>query len=122
MQRYTQNPLTLYQIETIPVPILDMNEKAYSYIRIRIDKPYIALNLDTYISIQMEELRTCKKIGYEYYCEELFVVKSKSKYSCASALYFQLDRQTIKENCTFDYYYNKTDVKPSILDGGYEIV
>ena len=44
----------------------------------------------------MEELRTCKKIGYEYYCEELFVVKSKSKFSCASALYFQLDRQTIK--------------------------
>ena len=70
----------------------------------------------------MEELRTCEKIGYEYYCEELFVVKSKSKYSCASALYFQLDRQIIKENCRFDYYYNKTDVKPSILDGGYEIV
>ena len=23
----------------------------------------------------MEELRTCKKIDYEYYCEELFVVK-----------------------------------------------
>ena len=22
----------------------------------------------------------------------------------------------------FDYYYNKTNVKPSILDGGYEIV
>ena len=70
----------------------------------------------------MEELRTCKKIGFEYYCEELFVVKSKSKYSCTSALYFQLDRQAIKENCIFDYYYNKTDVKPSILDGGYEIV
>ena len=70
----------------------------------------------------MEELRTCKIIGYEYYCEELFVVKSKSKYSCTSALYFQLDRQTIKDNCVFDYYYNKTDVKPSILDGGYDIV
>ena len=70
----------------------------------------------------MEELRTCKKIGYEYYCEELFVVKSKAKYSCASALYFQLDMQMIKEICIFDYYYNKTDVKPSILDGGYEIV
>ena len=65
----------------------------------------------------------CKKIGYEYYCEELFVVKSKSKYSCASALYFQLDKQTIKDNCIFDYYYyNKTDVKPSILDRGDEIV
>ena len=122
VQPYMQKPLTLYQIETIPVPILDMNENAESYTWIRIDKPYIVLNPDTYISIRMEELRTCKRIGYEYYCEELFVVKSKAKYSCASALYFQLDKQMIKENCIFDYYYNKTDVKPSILDGGYEIV
>ena len=122
VQPYTQKPLTLYQIETVPVLILDMNKRADSYTWIRIDKPYIALNLDTYISIHPEELRTCKRIGYEYYCEELFVVKSKSKYSCASALYFELDKQTIKENCIFDYYYNKTDVKPSILDGGHEIV
>ena len=122
VQPYTQKPLTLYQIETIPVPILDMNEKADSYTWIRIDKPYIALNPDTYISIRMEELRTCKRIGYEYYCEELFLVNSKTKYSCASALYFQLDKQTIKENCIFNYYYNKTDVKPSILDGGHKIV
>ena len=122
VQPYMQKPLTLYQIETIPVPILDMNKNAESYTWIKIDKPYIVLNPDTYISIRMEELRTCKKIGYEYYCEELFVVKSKAKYSCASALYFQMDKQTIKENCRFDYYYNKSDVKPSILDGGYEIV
>ena len=121
-QPYTQKPLTLYQIEMIPVQILDMNKKADSYTWIRIDKPYIALNLDTYISIHSEELRTCKRIGYEYYCEELFVVKCKSKYSCASALYYELDKQMIKENCIFDYYFNKTDVKPSILDGGYEIV
>ena len=122
VQLYTQKPLTPYQIETIPVPILDMNEKADSYTWIKIDKPYIALNPDTSISIRMDELRSSRKIGYEYYCEELFVVNSKTKYSCASALYFQLDRQTIKENCIFDYYCNKTDVKPSILDGGYEIV
>ena len=99
-----------------------MNEKADSYTWIRIDKPYIVLNPDTYISLLLEEFRMCKKIGYEYYCEELFVIKSKSKYSCTSALYFHLDRQILKENCIFDYYYNETDVKPSILDGGYEIV
>ena len=122
VQPYTQKPLTLYQVETIPVLILDMNKRANSYTWTRIDKPYIALSPDTYISIRMEELRTCKKIGYEYYCEELFIVKSKAKYSCTSTLYFQLDRQTIKRNCIFDYYYNKTDVKPSILNGGYEIV
>ena len=122
VQPYTQKPMTLYKVETIPVQILDMNKRADSYMWIRIDKPYITLNPDTYISIRMEELRMCKKIGYEYYCEELFVVKSKSKYICTSALYFQLDRQTIKDNCIFDYYYNKTDVKPSILNGVYEIV
>ena len=33
-----------------------------------------------------------------------------------------MDKQTIKDNCVFNYYYNKTDVKPSILDRGYEIV
>ena len=122
VQPYTQKPLTLYEVETIPVPILDMNKRADSYTWIRIDKPYIALNPDTYMSIHSEELRTCKRIGYEYYCEELFVVKSKSNYSCSSALYFQLDKQMIKDNCIFDYYYNKTNVKPSILDGGHEIV
>ena len=106
IQPYTQKPLTLYLIETIPVLILDLNKKADSYTWIRIDKPYIALNLDTYISIHSEELRTCKRIGYEYYCEELFVVKSESWYSCASALYFKLDKQMIKENCIFDYYFN----------------
>ena len=121
VQPYTQKPLTLYQVETIPVLKLDMNKRADSYTWIRIDKLYITVNPDTYISIQTEELRICKRIGYECYCEELFVVKSKSKCSCASALYFQLDKQTIKDNCTFDYYYNKTDVKPSILGGGHEI-
>ena len=75
VQPYTLKPLTLYQIEMIPVPILDMNKRAESYAWIRIDKPYIARKLDTYISICSEELRTCKRIGYEYYCEELFVVK-----------------------------------------------
>ena len=51
VQPYTQKPLTLYQVETIPVLILDMNKKADSYKQIQIDKLYIALNPDTYISI-----------------------------------------------------------------------
>ena len=50
------------------------------------------------------------------------MVKIKSKYSYASTLYFEFNKQTIRENCIFDYYFNKTDVKPPILDGGYEIV
>ena len=61
---YMQARLTWYQIETVPVPILDMNDR---------------------------------RIGYEYFCEELFVVKSKHKFSCASAVYFNLNHEIKKK-------------------------
>ena len=64
----------------------------------------------------------CKRIGYEYYCKELFVIKSKMRYSCTSAIYFNLESDVIKANCEFQYYYNKTDIKPTMLDGGFQII
>ena len=48
---YMQARLTLYQVETVPVPILDMSNKAESYKQLKIIKPYIALNDETYISL-----------------------------------------------------------------------
>ena len=71
--------------------------------------------------MQPQELNTCKRIGYEYFYEELFVVKSKHKFSCASAVYFNLNNE-IKQNCNFDYYFNKTDITPLVLDGGQQII
>ena len=50
-QPYTQQPLILYQLETVPVPIVDKNTKANSYTELRIKKPYITLNTETYINI-----------------------------------------------------------------------
>ena len=113
---YMQARLTLYQVETVPVPILDMNNKAQSYTQLKIFKPYIALNDEMYISLRSQELNTCKKIGYEYFCEELFMVKSKHKFSCTSAVYFNLNHE-IKQNCNFEYHFNKTDITLSTLDG-----
>ena len=108
--------------ETVPIPILDQNIKAHSYTHFQIKKPYIPLNSETYISLRQQELRTCKRIAYEFYCEELFVVKHKTSYSCESAIYFNLETHIIKENCNFKFYFNKTDITPTILDGGNEIV
>ena len=122
VQPYTQKRLTMYQTETVPVPILDKNKQAQSYTELKIEKPYIALNEETYITLCAQELKMCKKIRYEYYCEELFVVKSKTRYSCASAIYFNLESNVIKEYCEFLYYYKKTDIKPIILDGGFQII
>ena len=114
--------MVLYQLETAPIPILDQNIKAHSYTHLQIEKPYIALNSETYISLRQQELRTCKRIGYEFYCKELFVVKHKTSFSCESAIYFNLDADIIKENHNFKFYFNKTDITPTILDGGNEIV
>ena len=120
-QPYTQTKLTLYQVETVPVPILDGSNKIQSYTQLKIEKTYIAQNDETYISICPQELNNCKRIGYEYFCEELFVVNSKHKYSCASTIYFNSNCD-IKENCDFYYYHNKSDVMPSVLDGGRQII
>ena len=122
VQPYTQQHLTLYQTETVPVPIADENKQAQSYTYLKVKKPYIALNSETYISSRTQELNECKKIGYEFYCEELFVIKHKTKHSCKSVIYFGLGAEIIKENCDFQYYFNNTDMKPAVLDGGHEIV
>ena len=119
---YTQQPLILYQIETVPVSIIDKNTQAQSYTHLQVNKPYIAINSETYIKIRQQEIRMCKNIGHEFYCEELFVVKHKSKYSCKSTIYFDLDSEIIRENCKFYFYYKKTDITPAVLDGGNEII
>ena len=107
IQPYMQKPLILYQLENSSSSCFRQNIKAQSYTHLRIKKPYIALNSEIYISLRQQELRSCKKIGYEFYCEELFIVKHKSSYSCESAIYFNLTTDIIKNNYDLDFYFNK---------------
>ena len=114
-------PLSFVEIETVPVPIPDKNRLADSYSQVRIHKSYIAAGMDYYIQLRMTEMLMCKNIGYIYYCEELFVVKHKSKHSCASAVFYELGPQQVIKSCRFDYIYNAT-VPPVILDGGRDVL
>ena len=77
------------------------------------------MNEETHVSLHPQELNTCKRIGYEHFGVELFVVKSKHKYSCGSAVNLEHE---IKQNCEFKFYFNKTDITPSVLDGGHQII
>ena len=118
---YKQPPLALFEIESLPVPIKDKNKQADSYSQVVIEKPYIAIGKDYYIQLRMTELVMCKNIRYIYYCEELFVVKHKSKHSCMSAIFYNLGPSVVTENFKFHYMYNTT-VPPVILDGGKEVL
>ena len=62
IQPYRQQLLILYQIETVPVPIVGQNKQANTYTHLQIDRPYIALSSETYILIRQQELRTCKML------------------------------------------------------------
>ena len=55
IQPYTQQLLILYQLETVPVPVIDKNIKADTYTQLQIKKSYIALNTKTYINIRQQE-------------------------------------------------------------------
>ena len=110
----------LYQIETLPVPIIDVNKKVQSYTHLQVTKPYIALNSEIYTSLRNQELRMYKNTGYQFYCEDFFVVLSLN--AAVRVLFIlMLCSDIIKENCNFDYYFNNTHIKSAVLDGGNEI-
>ena len=50
------------------------------------------------------------------------MVKHRSKYSCESVIYFDLGPDFIKENCKFAFYFKKTDITPTVLDAGNDII
>ena len=52
----------------------------------------------------------------------LFIVRHKSIHNCKSVIYFDLDKDIIKHNCDFNFYYNKTDITLKVLNGGNKII
>ena len=121
VQDHTRESMTLYELETVKVPITYTNLAANSCTEVETSKPYIAFSHDYYIQLRTPELHMYKQIWHSYYCEELFLVKHKSKHSCESAIYYNLSKEVINDYCTFKYFYNTT-VMPSVLDGGPQIL
>ena len=62
IQPYTQKRLVMYQIETVPVPILDENKQVHSYTELKIEKLYIALNEEMYITLCSQKLKSVKEL------------------------------------------------------------
>ena len=121
IQDYQRPPLSLFEIETVPVLIPDENDKADSYSQVQVEKPYIVVGTEYYIESRMTEMIMCKSIRFTYYCEELFVVKHKSAYGCISALFHDMGPKRVTQSCRFTYMYD-AKVPPTILDGGNDVL
>ena len=53
---HASKPKTLYEIETVKVPILNRNQEADSYSEVKYHKPYLVINDDYYIQLRIQEL------------------------------------------------------------------
>ena len=120
IQPYIQEQLILYQNEMVPVPIIDQNNQAHSCTHLQVDRPYIALNSETYISLRHQGLSVA--ILVMNFTVKNFLLLKINQNSCESVVYLDPGSEIIKEKCKFAYYFNKTDIKPPVLDGGNEII
>ena len=67
-----------------------------------------------------QELRNCKTIGHEFCCEEL--LQSNISQNTIVKLQYILSSDIIRGTFIFDYFYNNSNLKPAVLDGGNEII
>ena len=118
---FNHEPLSLFEIETVPVPINDQDPSAQSYSEVQVQKPYFAASDTSYIQLRSPELFRCKTVQNEYFCEETFMVKHPHHHTCESALYYNRSAELITAKCPFLFYHNRT-ITPSVLDGGDRLV
>ena len=114
-------PFSLYEIETVPVPIDNTDDNAQRFSELEIQKVYFAATDSAYIQVREPELFRCKIIQGQYFCEETFMVKHAHHHTCESTVFYDRDPGLVTQKCTFKFTHNKT-VTPSVLDGGDKLV
>ena len=62
IQDHSRQSMTLYELETVKIPIIDTNLAANSYTEVKTSKPYIAFNNDYCIQLRIPKLCMCKQI------------------------------------------------------------
>ena len=114
-----QVPMSLFSIETAPVPL---DAKTYlgekrEYIQIIPETELIALTENNYIPLTQAKISLCAKIGYMYYCEYAHLLKKCMEHTCMSAIYYDQGSDIKAKQCktivTFD-----TILESKILDAG----
>ena len=111
-QDHTRESMTLYDLETIKVPITDTTLAVNSYTEVKTSKPYIAFSNDYYIQCHIPELCMCKQLWQRYYCEKLFLVKHKSKHDWESAFTITCPRKLLKNTALSKNKFYNTTVMP----------
>ena len=100
-------PMSLFSIETVPVPLDAETEKEMKeYTQIIPETEYIALTNNNYVPLTQAKISLCAKIGYMYYCEYAHLLKKCTEHTCMSAIYYDQESKIKVNQCktkvTFD--------------------
>ena len=96
-----QVPMSLFSIETAPVPLdaeTYLGEKR-EYIQIIQETELIALTENNYIPLTQAQILLCAKIGYMYYCEYAHLLKKCMEHTCMSAIYYDQGSDIKAKQC-----------------------
>ena len=122
-----QIPLILYQLKSVPVPyhmneeMVDPEESRFVYTWLKPSSSMLAMNKDTYIGVEDEDLKKCIYLGQTYICQDVFLMKHRNFHTCESAIYYRQDYDLIKELCNIDYYPH-LEPEPNLLDQGDQLL
>ena len=118
----SQKGLTLYQVESIYVPVNMSMESSTdaSYTKLEIDSEYIAVEGNNFIELNNQKLQSCQSFDNTWVCEDI-LLQSQSKSSCLMSIFQNADINIIKQLCSFKYIH-ELKVPPAILSDGYYLV
>ena len=100
-----QVPMSLYSIDTVPVP---MDAETYEgknneYSLIEMEYKYMAVTHITYVPLTKQQLQLCTKWGPIYYCESAHLLRDKNVPSCALAIYYDVEPAVKIKHCKTKY-------------------
>ena len=114
-----QIPLSLFSIETVPVPLDSetyLGEKR-EYTQIIPETEYIALTDNNCIPLTQAQISLCAKIGYTHYCEYAHLLKKCTEHTRMSAIYFDQESKIKANQCKTIVTFDNTP-ESKILDAG----
>ena len=119
IQLKVQVPMSLFSIETVPVPL---DAETYigdkrEYTQIIPETDYIALTDNNYVPLTQAQLSFCAKIGYTYYCEYAHLLKKRTEHTCMSAIYYDQESKIKAHQCKTIVTFDNT-LESNILDTG----
>ena len=109
LKEIRQPPMSLYALETLPVPYDSETYKGVKnqFTRVSLTKDYFAAHALYYVLITEGQLKRCLKIHAVYLCENSFLRVNVHADSCESAIYYRKPASTIVKHCEINFIQNK---------------